>query len=52
MAAGILAPCGADRIILRGTYDHGAARVSRADRLSEVVPVYAEPDQDVCGVDM
>ena len=30
-----------------------ANQALRADRrLSEVVPVYAAPDQDVCGVDM
>ncbi len=32
MAAGMLAPCGADRVALRGIYDHAAARVGRADR--------------------
>jgi len=32
MAAGMLAPSGADRIILCGIYDHPTARIGRAKR--------------------
>jgi len=36
----------------QSVHDQPQAKVRAIGRLSEAVPVYAAPDQDVCGVDM